>query len=88
MWCVALVLFFHTSILPTAAWTGFGVNAAFPLEPTILMVTELGTVLPPGIVGADALLPPQLHSATAPAAAIVDPISKRMTFSLPNRNGT
>jgi len=60
-------------MLPVAAWIGFGVNAEFPLEPTILIVAvEVGGWLVPGAI----VDPPQLHIATAPDSASVDPSSR------------
>ncbi len=62
----------HTIMLPDV-WMGFGVNAAFPLEPTILIVAvEAGGGLVPGAV----VDPLQLHVARAPARASVDPSSR------------
>ena len=39
MWCSVESLFRHTTLPPTAALAGFGVNAALPTEPTIAIVT-------------------------------------------------
>jgi hypothetical protein len=39
MWCSVESLFLHTTALPAATPTGFGVNAELPTEPTIATVT-------------------------------------------------
>ena len=41
-WCIAASLFLNTSVSPALAITGFGVNALFPLDPTMVTVMLLG----------------------------------------------